>query len=306
VADAEAFGTLPFTAPEQIRGGSVDARTDIYALDVVLYEMATGRRPFQAVSALRLSDAILHQPPLSPRAVNSAVSAELERIILKCLEKDPESRYQSAKELAVDLRRLSAPVSLSTAPVPARVPSRRVLIAALAAVAVLAVVLALAFGGWRNRLLGRPAALRIESLAVLPLANLSRDPEQQYFADGMTEALITELAQIGSLKVISRTSVMQYKNAKKPLPEIAKELNVDAVVEGSVQRSGDKVGITVQLIHAPTDRHLWAKPYERDLRGVLALQREVARAIADEIRAKLTPQEQARLAAARPVNPRAH
>jgi TolB-like protein/Tfp pilus assembly protein PilF len=146
----------------------------------------------------------------------------------------------------------------------------------------------------------------IRSIAVLPLENLSGDPEQEYFADGMTEALITELAQISALKVISRTSTMQYKGARKPLPQIAKELNVDAIVEGSVQRSGGKVGINVQLIYAPTDRHLWAKPYARDLRDVLTLQQEVARAIADEIRVRLTPQERTRLASARVVNREAY
>ena len=147
---------------------------------------------------------------------------------------------------------------------------------------------------------------RITSLAVLPLENLSRDPDQEYFADGMTEALTTELAQISSLKVISHTSVVQYKGTKKPLPQIARELRVDAVVEGAVQRSGDKVEITVQLIHGPSDRHLWAKSYERGLRDVLDLQREVTHSITDEIRAKLTSKEKARLASSRSTNSEAY
>jgi len=140
----------------------------------------------------------------------------------------------------------------------------------------------------------------------LPLDNLSGDPEQNYFADGMTEELISDLAKISALRVISRTSVMGYKGTRKTLPEIAKELRVDAVIEGSVRRSGDRVRITAQLIHAPTDRHLWAESYERDLRDVLTLQSEVARAIANEIKIQVTPQEQVRLANARPVNPEAH
>ncbi|OFV85448.1 MAG: hypothetical protein A3D93_02870 [Acidobacteria bacterium RIFCSPHIGHO2_12_FULL_67_30] len=143
-------------------------------------------------------------------------------------------------------------------------------------------------------------------MAVLPLANLSGDPQQDYFAEGMTEALIGDLAKISSLRVISRTSVMRYKGSDKSLPQIAKELKVDAVVEGSVQRVGDRVRITAQLIHAPTDTHLWANSYERDLRDVLTLQSEVAQAIADQIRVKMTAQEQARLAGGRPVNPAAH
>jgi len=150
------------------------------------------------------------------------------------------------------------------------------------------------------------SAGRIESLAVLPLENLSRDPEQEYFAEGMTEALITNLAKIGALRVASRTSAMQYKGVRKSLREIARELQVDVIVEGTVQRSGDRVRISAQLLHAPTDTHLWAEVYDRDLRDVLALQSEVAQAIAREIRIKLTPVDQARLAEARPVDPEAY
>ena len=149
-------------------------------------------------------------------------------------------------------------------------------------------------------------APRFQSIAVLPLENLSGDPDQEYFAEGMTEALTTELAQISALKVISHTSVVQYKGTKKSLPQIAKELSVDAVVEGAVERAGDKVEITVQLIQAPSDHHLWAKSYERDLRDVLDLQREVTHSITDEIQAKLTPPEKAHLASARPIDPEAY
>ncbi len=147
---------------------------------------------------------------------------------------------------------------------------------------------------------------RIRALAVLPLANLSRDPEQDYFVDGMTEALIAELAQVGALRVISRTSAMHYKGTTKTAPEIGRELRVDGLIEGSVMRAGERVRITAQLVHAATDRHLWARTYERDLRDVLHLQGEVARAIADEIQVTLTPEERARLARARPVNVEAH
>ncbi len=153
-----------------------------------------------------------------------------------------------------------------------------------------------------RRLLIRGSTEPIQSLAVLPLENLSRDPEQEYFVDGMTEELISSLAKISALRVISRTSVMTYKGKRKRLPEIARELNVDAVVEGSVQRFGERVRISAQLSHAKTDQLLWAEGYERDLRDVLALQQEIAGAIAKEIRIRLTPQEQARLAGARPVN----
>src|SRR5436190_1637732 len=147
---------------------------------------------------------------------------------------------------------------------------------------------------------------RIRSLAVLPLENLSHDPEQEYFADGLTEALITSLAKISALRVISRTTAMHYKGVHRPLPEIARELGVEIVVEGSVLRSGEKARISVQLIEASSDTHLWAESYERDLRDVLHLQSEIARAVAAGIQAKLTPREQEQLAKARPVNPEAY
>ena len=173
--------------------------------------------------------------------------------------------------------------------------------------ALLASTVGLNVWGVRSRLLGRPKAGHIQSIAVLPLENLSNDPSQEYFADGMTEALISNLAQIRALsRVISRTSVMRYKGSRKSLPEIAQELNVDAVIEGTVQRSGGRVRVTAKLIPAATDSPLWARDYERDLSDVLKLQSDVARAIADEIRIQVTPEERARLAAARNINPQAH
>jgi TolB-like protein/DNA-binding winged helix-turn-helix (wHTH) protein/tetratricopeptide (TPR) repeat protein len=158
-------------------------------------------------------------------------------------------------------------------------------------------------GGLRQRLLRTSAAGRIQSLAVLPLENLSGDPAQEYFTDGITEALITDLGRIGELRVISRTSVMRYKGTKKPLQEIARELQVDALVEGTVARWGDRVRITANLVQASPEKHLWADTFERDLNDVLALQDDVSRAIANSVQIRLTPQEQARLSSPRPVNP---
>jgi len=155
-------------------------------------------------------------------------------------------------------------------------------------------------------LLGEPSSPKIQSLVVLPLENLSKDPEEEYFTDGMTDQLITNLAQIGALRVISRTSAMRYKGTKKSLPEIARELHVDAVVEGAVMWVGARVRISAQLIEAQTDHHLWAASYERDLRDVLSMQEEVTRAIVSEIRVKLTAQEQARLASTRLIDPDAY
>ena len=175
---------------------------------------------------------------------------------------------------------------------------------ALAVVAIAATGLIVA--RLRGRAAGKIPSELIQSVAVLPLENLSHDPEQEYFVDGMTDALITDLAKIHALRVISRTSIMPYKGKRKPMPQIAKELNVDAVVEGTVMRSGNRVRITAQLIEAPNDRHLWAETYERDLRDILALQDEVARTIAGEVKITLTPPEQSRLSNARSVDPAAH
>src|SRR5579872_69603 len=173
----------------------------------------------------------------------------------------------------------------------------------IVAVAVVVSFLILGVRLFRSRV---PAPAGIRSLAVLPLENLSGDASQNYFADGMTDELITDLAQIGALRVISRTSVMVYKGARKPLPQIARELNVDAVVEGTVLRSGNQVRITAQLIDASTDKHLWSQSYEGELRDTLALQNSVASAIADQIRINLTPREQAALKNVKVVNPQAY
>ncbi len=301
-------GTLPYMPPELLRGEPTDTRADIYSLGVVLYEMSTGQRPFREPLASRLTDAILHQLPIAPRTLNARVSPELERIILKCMEKKQENRYQSAKELRVDLGRL-LPSTAGAAPARRKyrflAPVNLWLMAG-GAVALFAALAVLNIGAVREKLLGKGTAPRIESIAVLPLENLSGDPEQEYLADGMTETLIAHLAKISSLRVISRTSVMRYKRTNKALPEIARELGADALIEGSVMRSGSRIRITAQLIYAPSDRHLWGESYERDLSDVLVLQSEVARAIADEIEIKLTPQDQTRLATARPVNSEAY
>jgi eukaryotic-like serine/threonine-protein kinase len=299
----EAGGTLPYMAPEQLKDEKVDRRADVWAAGVVLYELATGRRPFDGTTSITLADEILHAPAPSPQFLKPKLSARLAEIILKCLEKDAENRYQSAKELLVDLRRLGTPATVAAVPARRRqVPARTVMLAAaLVVVAMLATAAAYLHSARK-----KAATPQITSLAVLPLANLSGDANQEYFAEGMTEALITDLSKIKALKVISRTSVMRYKGTNKPLPEIARELGVDGIIEGSVLRSGDRVRITAQLINAANDTHVWAENFDRDLRDVLTLQSEVARAIAQEIRVAVTPAEQKQLASARTVNPEAH
>jgi serine/threonine-protein kinase len=303
-----AVGTLPYMAPEQLQSEAADARTDIYAAGGVLYEMATGQRPFREEIASRLIDAILHQPVVPPRVENGRISPELERIIVKCLEKWPEDRYQSAQELEVDLRQLVVPKTTSPLPALRQARARWKMGGLAAALAIALATGLLLLNSWslRDRLLGMGGHVRIASIAVLPLENLSHDPEQEYFADGMTDQLITDLGQIRALRVISRTSVMQYKSAKKPLPEVARALHVDAIVEGTVLLAGDRVRINAQLIYAPADRQLWTHSYDRDLIDVLKLQGDVASAIADEVRIAVTPQERERLASALPVVPAAY
>lgn len=310
IQPGEFAGTLHYMAPELLRGEPLRQPGDLWSLGVVLYEMSAGERPFKGATAFELSSAILHDPP---PPLPAQVPAPLAAVILRCLAKDPAQRGQQASEVRASLEGVDPRTSsLRSAAAGVEVRQRPLRWArwlgglGAAATLALAVVLGLNLGGWRGRLRGEATQASIQSLAVLPLEDLSGNSGEAYFADGMTETLITDLAQISALRVISRTSVMQYKGVHKPLPQIAEELGVDAVVEGSVLRSGNWVRITAQLVRAVPEQHLWANSYDRELRDVLSVHSEVARAIAQEIRVALTPQEQARLAAAPAVNPVAH
>jgi serine/threonine protein kinase len=300
-------GTLPYMAPEQLLGRDVDGRMDIYSLGMVLYEMAAGRRPFREDTAAHLTDDILHQMPPPPGRDVIGKPSRLNEVILKCLEKEPGKRYATAGELRTDLEALSVPSS-QTAETnsPTRWRAYAVGLGLVFAVLWAAALFKLDPGDWRHRTSNSASVPRIQSLAVLPLRNLSGDTQQDYFADGITDELTTNLAQISALRVTSNTSVIQFRDTKEPLPQIAKQLNVDAVLEGSVTRSGNRVRITAQLIDARSDRHVWAKSYERNLQDVLTLQDELARDIANEVQAKLTPGEQARLSSAPIIDPHAH
>ncbi len=305
-------GTVPYMSPEQLRGERPDERSDVHAAGVVLYELACGRHPFARATVEATMLAVLRETPPLPSSLGAEVSPEFERIVCKCLEKPVRDRYQSARDLAVDLRRLARRTAGQAAG--ETVSSRRVrrrapwAVAAVAsgALGLLAAVVAIGIdaGGIRSRLFGDTAGGTI-SLAVLPLNNLSGDPGQENFADGMTDELITRLAQVRALRVISRTSSMQYKGSKLPLHDIARELGVKMIVEGSVLRAGDMVRISAQLVEARSDHNVWASSYEKELRDVLRLQSEVAGAVVENVRVRLTPAERTRIRAARRVDPEA-
>ena len=311
-ADGVLLGTFGYMAPEQLRGEPADARADLFAFGCVLYELLFGRRAFQRDSAVETMSATLQEEP--PELIDSGVSIEpqVERVLRHCLEKRAEDRFQSTQDLVFDLE--TAQESSTARPVGSDVRVQqpqeaghrgRVALLGAALVFVLAIVGVWVFGVLRPDGASEQSE-QIDSLAVLPLTNLSGDPEQEYFADGMTEALIAELAKLRELKVISRTSVMQYKGAQQPLPEIARALGVRGIVEGSVMQDADKIRITVQLIDGASDSNLWAESYTRDARDVLSLQSEVARGIASEIQIAVSPEEEQALAADREVDPEAH
>lgn len=298
------MGTAAYMSPEQVRGDVLDQRTDIWSLGVVLYEMLTGKLPFEGEHEHSLMYAIVNKEPERVSRIRDGVPMALESVVRTALIKDPAGRYQGIGELLGDLRAVAEglkPVKAKRGGFRSKILGLRK-IHAYAGLAGLVVLFALAMiFSFPNR------GLSFESIAVLPLENLSGDPAQEYFSDGIHEALITDLAQVGGLKrVIARSSVMRFRGTKTALSEVARELKVDALITGAVLRSGDRVRVTAQLINPATEAQVWAQSYERDLRDVLSLQNEIVSAITREVKVRLTPEEETRLASASQVNPEAY
>ena len=287
------LGTVAYMSPEQTRGDEVDYRADLWSLGVVLYEMLTGRRPFRGKNDRVIIQSIRHESPKPPFQLREDLSPDLQAVVLRLLSTEPEARVSAARWL---LGEGSVP-GAEAGGAPRRSRKR----AAFAAVAVTTPAIA---GLIVANAVGRDAP-EIRRLAVLHLANLTGDPEQDYFVAGMHDALVTELAQIGALMVTSRQSVLRYEGSDRPIPEIARELGVDALVEGSVFRAGDSVRITVQLVRAEPEEHLWTGTYLGALHDALALQGDVARGLASAVDARVGPEERERLASRRAVDPAA-
>jgi serine/threonine-protein kinase len=296
-ADTALAGTLQYMAPELLQGQPADARSDLWSFGVMLVEMAAGSLPFQGATGFALTTAILRDPPLIPDRVPPALAT----IVRKLLAKEPSSRYQTAGEVRAALESIATGTPTMGPVASRRFRPRRL---ALLVAALLAIVLV---GGWWLNRANTPVTgdARIESVAVLPLANLSSNAEQQYLADGMTEALISDLSAIENLRVISRTSIMQFKDTRASLPEIAASLRVDGIVEGSVLRDGGRVRVTARLIDARSQHQLWSGAYEEPLSDAIMLQREIASTIGREIRGQLTPADDARLGRRTEVDPQA-
>lgn len=292
------LGTIAYMSPEQTQGIEVDHRTDIWALGALLYEMITGRQPFQGDYEQAVMYSIMNEDPEPLTGLRTGVPMDLEKIVNKCLAKDPKERYQHMDEMIVDLRAVTKlkreSIGAKPTAVTHRRKSRKILYSGVAALLVL-----LTFGTlylYRIQKADKSTANDIDieaasfdkrRIAVLPLFNISQNPDDEYFSDGMTEELISTLSKIAELRVIARTSVMQYKNTTKSVAEIGQELQVSTVLEGSVRQAENKLRITVQLVDTQSQEPLWSQDYDRDLKDVFAIQSDVAQQVAEALEIRL-------------------
>ena len=298
-------GTIAYMSPEQAHGNEVDHRSDIWSLGVILYEMVTGQLPFKGEYEQAIIYSLINEEPLPVSVLNEDISQELESIVQKCLTKNPDERYQTIEELLIDFKPFSteAAVSIdeSILGILKRLWRKKNFRRISVAVTILVTLMIIYILFWPKITETTPV-----SIALLPLESITKDPDQEWFTDGMTDALITDLARISGLRIISRSSVMKYKDANKTASEIADELGVAYVIEGSVMKTENRVKISTRLIDVSNDEYLWAENYERNFKDIFSLQSEVARAIARQIKVKLTPLEQTLLGNKREVNPEAH
>ena len=281
------IGTVAYMSPEQARGEDVDRRADIWSLGVILYEMITGRPPFEGDYEQAVVYSILNEEPESVTGLRTGVPIELERIINKCIEKKVDDRYQHACDVIVDLRKVREASQSSTIQ-PSRAAKRRFI-----ALSLILILIAIFISGYffintllsnRGQKLAMPDVNEwVNSIAVLPFENMSPDPDQEYFCDGMTEQIINNLSQIGHLKVISRTSVMKFKGSERRIPEIAAILNVRYILEGSVRKYRDQIRVTAQLIDAEDDFHVWSDDFDRALIDIFQVQDEISENIVNEM-----------------------
>ncbi|MGB3862640.1 MAG: protein kinase, partial [Candidatus Aminicenantaceae bacterium] len=246
------IGTPEYMSPEQVEGKEVDQRSDIYSLGVILYEMVTGRVPFEGDTALSVAMKHKSEIPKNPRELNAQISEDLSRVVLKCMEKDKKKRYRNTEGLLSELEKIKSPIAES-----------------------------ITVSEWKN------------SIAVLPFTNISADPEQEYFCDGISEELINSLTQISDLRIVARTSAFSFKGKDVDIEEIGRKLKVDKVLEGSVRKAGNRLRITAQLINVSDGYHLWSERYDREMEDVFAIQDEISLAIVDNLKIKLLREEKA-------------
>ena len=305
----DVLGTPSYMAPEQAVGNNaaVSSVTDVYGLGAVLYQLLTGQPPFAGGATYETIKLLLDSEARQPRLLNPKVDRDLSTICLKCLEKDPKRRYSSALALAEDLERW-----LKHEPILARHSGifirgrkwmRRNPTSALLAASLIALAATAGWIVWKSEFVRHPVT---NGIAVLPFENLSPDPDNAYFADGIQDEILTRLASIANLRVISRTSTQRYQSKPRDLAQIANQLGVANILEGSVQKAADQVRVNVQLINAQTDFHLWAETYDRKFTDVLGVESEIAKRIAESLQAKLTGREEQALAVKPTNNPEAY
>ncbi len=291
----DTVGTVSYMSPEQTRGGEVDHRSDIWSLGVVLYEMITGQLPFKGEYAQAVVYTIINEQPEPLTALRTGVPIELERIVNKALAKDPSERYQHADNLVVDLRNLfnefdSGTKTKRTSTTTPFQSKKNYVIAGAAAIILVAIIAFYIF------ILSKPVSTNQKSIAVLPFENMNKDEESEYFSDGLTEDIITQLSKINGLHVISSNSSMLYKNSGKSTRKIGKELNAAVILVGNVRRSGSRVRINSRLIETRTDRNIWAHRYDREMTDIFDIQGDVAEKIAEKLEIALLPALKKRIA----------